>query len=333
MVKGFNFKSSWFDALKDMPNNVRRQVYDAIIQYCCTGTVAELKSVAKGAFAVIKYDIDSVDKAEAEKQQSLSEKRSEAAKKSVAARKQKAMAAEKTAELANLPVKDENKAKEAEKVNEPEEVVDEKEASNVVEAEEANEVIVEKEANNVVEAKEAVDEAKSASARCAEFAKKYHLSGDYVREINNIINKNNNINQEKETHKKELSSAEDEERKQKAQEIVDYWNETNKQNASLLDACSTLTKSRIRKVCAAVKNYGVDQVREAISDVFKSKFLTGEGPNGWRASFDWLFRGENLLKVVEGNYTVNVNVKSNQKYKIDPRRGTEAVECEPWEYF
>ena len=58
-MKGkFYFKESWFNAAKDLPEGLRREVYDSIITYAFTGTCPELKPMARIAFSVIKSDID-----------------------------------------------------------------------------------------------------------------------------------------------------------------------------------------------------------------------------------------------------------------------------------
>ena len=58
-MKGkFYFKESWFNAVKDLPEGLRREVYDSIITYAFTGTCTELKPMARIAFSAIKSDID-----------------------------------------------------------------------------------------------------------------------------------------------------------------------------------------------------------------------------------------------------------------------------------
>lgn len=54
----FVFHLSWADTLSDYPAEVRYEVYDAIIRYAQSGTLAELKPLAKMAFSFIKKDMD-----------------------------------------------------------------------------------------------------------------------------------------------------------------------------------------------------------------------------------------------------------------------------------
>lgn len=55
----FIFHLSWADTLREYPSEVRYEVYDAIIRYVQSGTLSELKPLAKMAFSFIKKEIDS----------------------------------------------------------------------------------------------------------------------------------------------------------------------------------------------------------------------------------------------------------------------------------
>lgn len=63
-----------------------------------------------------------------------------------------------------------------------------------------------------------------------------------------------------------------------------------------------ITEKRIAAVEAMVKEYGKEKVIEMFSIASKSKFLLGSGSNGWKARFDWLFKPENFVNVLEGSY-------------------------------
>ena len=56
--KSFIFNIEWHEVLKDYPAEVRLEVYEAIIRYCSSGTLSEMKPLAKMAFAFIKREID-----------------------------------------------------------------------------------------------------------------------------------------------------------------------------------------------------------------------------------------------------------------------------------
>lgn len=75
--KSFVFNYEWQEVLKDYPAEVRLEVYDAIIEYAKSGTLFELKPLAKMAFSFIKLQIDYNN----EKYEEIVEKRREAGRK------------------------------------------------------------------------------------------------------------------------------------------------------------------------------------------------------------------------------------------------------------
>lgn len=69
----FVFHKSWADAIKDLPKDIKLEVYEAIIEYGLTGTERDLKPMVKLAFGFVKTNID--------KDRQISEARSFAGKK------------------------------------------------------------------------------------------------------------------------------------------------------------------------------------------------------------------------------------------------------------
>ena len=80
--KSFIFNCDWQEVLMDYPAEVRLEVYDAIIRYAQSGTLSELKPLAKMAFSFIKKEIDYNN----ERYEEMVSKRSEAGKKGMSAR-------------------------------------------------------------------------------------------------------------------------------------------------------------------------------------------------------------------------------------------------------
>ena len=66
----------------EYPEEVRLEVYDAIIKYVASGTLSEQKPLAKMAFSFIKKQIDS----NKDKYDDIIAKRSEAGKRGMASR-------------------------------------------------------------------------------------------------------------------------------------------------------------------------------------------------------------------------------------------------------
>jgi hypothetical protein len=74
-------------------------------------------------------------------------------------------------------------------------------------------------------------------------------------------------------------------------------------------ACPKLPKvramsdARKRAIKARIKEYGEEVVKQVIESAGKSEFLAGKNKRGWTASFDWIFKPTNFIKIMEGNYS------------------------------
>lgn len=79
--------------------------------------------------------------------------------------------------------------------------------------------------------------------------------------------------------------------------ILNYWNENSK-----LKEITAITERRKGHINARVKEHGIDAIYKAIDNVANSSFLRGGNHRGWMANFDWVFRPDNFVKVLEGNY-------------------------------
>lgn len=87
MKDSFIFRKEWRDAICELPEKVRAEVYVAIIEYGLTGETPELKSIARMAFNFLKAEIDKEEAEEAHRAH-VSKVRSEAGKRSAEARKE-----------------------------------------------------------------------------------------------------------------------------------------------------------------------------------------------------------------------------------------------------
>lgn len=84
----------------------------------------------------------------------------------------------------------------------------------------------------------------------------------------------------------------------KAEEVCSYFNK--KVNGNGMPLVRALTPKRKAAIDARVREYGVDKVVLMIDKAASSAFLNGS--SGWMASFDWIMRPNNFIKVLEGNY-------------------------------
>lgn len=84
-------------------------------------------------------------------------------------------------------------------------------------------------------------------------------------------------------------------------DIVEKWNTTC---SPPLPKIKSLTDSRKKKIKIRLKEIGsTEKVYELFDKISKSKFLNGDNPRGWMATFDWVFENDkNWLKIMEGSY-------------------------------
>ncbi|MDE6265326.1 MAG: HNH endonuclease, partial [Paramuribaculum sp.] len=57
-MKNFTFAMKWHEILKPYSEDIRREVYDAVIEYATSGNIIEMQPLARMAFDFIRYEID-----------------------------------------------------------------------------------------------------------------------------------------------------------------------------------------------------------------------------------------------------------------------------------
>ena len=73
----------------------------------------------------------------------------------------------------------------------------------------------------------------------------------------------------------------------------------------------SLSDPRKKAIKARLKNYSLEDFKTVFANAEASSFLKGED-GGWKASFDWLIKESNMLKVLEGNYADKPKKNSKQ---------------------
>lgn len=95
---------------------------------------------------------------------------------------------------------------------------------------------------------------------------------------------------------------------------IDYqaWRDAYTENVTNLGGIRAMSDSRKAAVRSMLKNgITIDDFKEACKIANESDFLTGGGSRGWKASAEWMFNVNNVIKVLEGNYG-----GSRQHYKL-----------------
>lgn len=74
-----------------------------------------------------------------------------------------------------------------------------------------------------------------------------------------------------------------------------------------------LTPTRKKLIDARTKEYDLLTIGNVFTKVAESSFLNGENKNNWVASFDWIFKPGNFIKILEDNYKNRNNGKQEQQ--------------------
>lgn len=118
---------------------------------------------------------------------------------------------------------------------------------------------------------------------------------------NNQETTENNLNKDKDKNKdedKDLDRDRDKDRNE-CQRVADMFNAS----CPSLPCIRTLSDKRIDAVSEILKSHSMADIQRAFELAEASSFLCGQNCRGWSATFDWLMAGDNLEKVLEGNYT------------------------------
>ena len=145
---------------------------------------------------------------------------------------------------------------------------------------------------------------------------------------NNTDNNNTDNNKEKSTKEKVYSEKQSfpppsTEKKESVnyQKIVDSFNKTC---TSLPKVCS-LTEKRKRAIKLILKKHSLKELEMVFKKVEDSDFLNGNSDKWSGATFDWLLKESNFIKVMEGNY--------DNKIKYNNLHGTPSYDIEGYEKY
>ena len=69
-----------------------------------------------------------------------------------------------------------------------------------------------------------------------------------------------------------------------------------------LPPIAKMTDKRKQSIMARVREYGIESIDTVIDNASKSKFMAGDNQRNWVATFDWIIKPSNYIKVLEGNY-------------------------------
>jgi hypothetical protein len=109
------------------------------------------------------------------------------------------------------------------------------------------------------------------------------------------------------------------ERNRVAHDLTPYEDIMNTFNAitekTALEPVITLPQrsKRRRAVKAVFDEFGLDKINEVFSCVAATPFLRGEAESDWKPDFNWIFKTDNFVKILEGKYSGAGNVPNPSK--------------------
>ena len=122
--------------------------------------------------------------------------------------------------------------------------------------------------------------------------------------------------EEEEDIDKEIETEEEEEEvdkiiltKELKEKIITEWNKLPVADVR------TLSEARSKKIKILLQTYGEEDLFKAIDNINKSRFLQGINDRGWVITIDWFLKGNNFIKVLEGNYNKGKQHKQQAKKK------------------
>lgn len=80
----------------------------------------------------------------------------------------------------------------------------------------------------------------------------------------------------------------------------ELWNETALRCG--IPQAAKFTPDRRRKIAARLKDYSLNGWKQALGNIEKSSFLTGDNDRGWRPNLDWLLQPTSFAKVHDGSF-------------------------------
>jgi hypothetical protein len=96
-------------------------------------------------------------------------------------------------------------------------------------------------------------------------------------------------------------------------------------NRGLLPEVKKMSDVRKKRIQLLEKQYGKESILIVIQKTRDSPFLQGDNKENWTASFDWIFKPANFLKILEDNYGNRENIRSINSQRSDANHKQSAV--------
>lgn len=105
------------------------------------------------------------------------------------------------------------------------------------------------------------------------------------------------------------------------QNLISFFNA----NRGLIPEVKKLSDTRKKRIQTIEKQYGKKSIQIVIEKARDSPFLQGDNKDNWTATFDWIFKPVNFLKILEDNYATRQNTRSINSSATDSQHKQSAV--------
>ena len=102
--------------------------------------------------------------------------------------------------------------------------------------------------------------------------------------------------------------------------FVKYWNTTMTDKQAVIPTISRIGKVRRGAILARAREHGKKALATVTCKAAVSDFLNGKNNMGFIANFDWIFKPNNFIKVLDGNYDNNGQVNQGHHTRGDEER-------------
>jgi predicted phage replisome organizer len=148
----------------------------------------------------------------------------------------------------------------------------------------------------------------------------------------NVTGCNENVTIEKEIEieieiEKEIEKDKEKREKSDYKNIVAMYNET----CVSFPKVSKLSDARRKAIKARLNTYSLEDFKKLFEEAEASDFLKGKNARNWQASFDWLIKDANMVKVLDGNYRnkgVNAFTTKDKQERADNLKAIEDLYME-----
>ncbi len=126
-----------------------------------------------------------------------------------------------------------------------------------------------------------------------DFAKAKNEANTVIENVNEIVIENENIIEPK--------------------KVVDLYHQFCKN----LPKVKVLSDTRKRTIKLRLSQHGLNKINQVFQLAGQSDFMNGSNKEGWTATFDWIMKTNNFIKVLEGNFdNKNSNNSGFKKIQI-----------------